>query len=387
MLHKNTAISDILHKYLVHKDYLYKKCTDYCLVIFSGDMKEMKYLDLALYFGMSDADTQQIQKQGNTEKGRVISMLSRWKRRNGNNATYLALVSNFYQSGHCKVAESIIINLHKKYSKPMVSSVAVQSTQVAEFTPEKSKQYLTWHELPETKQEQIRNDLMEENDRVSDEFYDTLATVKQSFKDRKVDYLQIDLFLRKGRCFPMAKKMDRRHIDSLLDKYNQGEINGVFYVIGRVCSWFNYHLLDAVVSKFGSDDEKECMSDYVNKILWPYLQRSLYEIPPESIECQEIPSESYHFVYPINADDATNETNSKKDVTGQQIKYFQYLISRKLEIPMEEIHIQFKPGSIIVHFIVDKQLFAPDDVRLFRFVKGESLDTFQLSECIPEPEA
>ena len=344
-------------------------------------MKQMKYL--APYFGMSDADIQQIQREGSTEKGCVISMLSRWKRKNGKNATYLALVSNFYKSGHHKVAESIIINLHKKYSKPMVSSVAVP-TQVVEFTPEKSKQYLTWHELPEAKQEQVRNDLMEENDRVSDKFYDTLAAIRQSFIDHKVNYLRLDLFLRKRRCLPMAKAVDKRHIVSLLEEHKKEKIDAVFYVIGIVCSWFNYHLLDAVVSEFGSKEDKKCMSDYVSNILWPYLQRSLYEIPPESIECQEIPSESYHFIYPINADD---ETNSEKDVTGQQLKYFQYLIAEKLEIPMEEVHIQFKPGSIIVHFIVDKQLFAPDDVRLFRFVKGESLNTFQLSECIAEPEA
>ena len=50
----------------------YKKYSDYLLAIFSQDMKEMKYL--APYFGMSDADIQQIQS---TEKGRVISILSR----------------------------------------------------------------------------------------------------------------------------------------------------------------------------------------------------------------------------------------------------------------------------------------------------------------------
>ena len=374
MFYKNlwAAIFDILHKYPIHKDYLYKKCTDYLLVILSQDMKEMKYL--APYFGMSDADIQQIQRERSAEISRVISMLSRWRKRNGSNATYLALISNFYNSGHCKVAESIIINLHKKYSKPMVSSVEMDTI---EFTPQKSKEYcLKWDDLPEGKKKQIRNNLIEENNKVREEFYHTLTAIRESFKLHEVHYLDIFLSLKK-RHFPMS---DKQTLVSLVDEWKKEGIHGVFYVIGELCSWFNYHLLDIIVSEFGSHEDKQSMGDYVSNILWPYLQRSLYEIPPESIECQEVPSESYHFVYPINADDDANE-----DITGQQLKCFQYLIAGKLEIPMEEVYIQFKPGSIIVHFIVDKQLFALDDVRLSGFVKKVPLDTFQFNPNMLEP--
>ena len=321
-------------------------------------MKKIKYL--APYFGMSDVDVQQIQRERSTEISRVILMLSRWRKRNGNNATYLALVSNFYKSGHCKVAESIIINLHKKYSKPMVSSVEMHTI---EFTPQKSKEYcLTWDDLPERKKEQIRNNLIEENEEVREEFYHTFTAIRESFKLHKVHYLDIVLSLKKRR-FPMS---DKQTLVSLVDEWKKEGIHGVFYVIGEVCSWFNYHLLDTIVSEFGSYEDKQSMGDYVSNILWPYLQRSLYEIPPESLECQEVPSESYHFVYPLkDGDDAIN---------GQELKYFQYLIAKKLEIPMAEVHIQFKPGSITVHFIVDKQLFALDELK---FVKESSPDTFQ----------
>ena len=209
----------------------------------------------------------------------------------------------------------------------------------------------------------VRKRLGRENIQVREHFAEMFRSIQSSF--RGMDHIEILNYL--------AVKPDTEHIDWANKAKEVNNIFGVFSVImlQEGCNWLNYHLLDVLVQGFGSMEYKVKMVDYVQKVLWPYLQRSLYEIPPESVGHQSIPDNVYHFLLPVK--------ESESYITGKQLKQIQLLAAKKLQVSVECVYIEFTTGCIIVHFLVDKQVIDIEDIRLAGFVKETEPNTYNIN--------
>ena len=65
-------------------------------------------LALALSLGLTDADEAQIKQGKDNESERIIATLLKWRGKNGDDATYLALVMIFMQCQNRELAEFIL---------------------------------------------------------------------------------------------------------------------------------------------------------------------------------------------------------------------------------------------------------------------------------------
>ena len=332
------------------------KFTNDLLILLTLQIQNME--KIAPHFGMSEDDIQQIKTEKSTNNGRVVSMLSKWRERNGESATCLLLVTILSGSGHQDIVHSIISSICNKYI-PSPAAVTVP------FDP---LTYPLWNSRSGSEKEIIRNNLREKAKNIHDLFVETFADIHDSFVKRQVDHIKVIAYLKQKYAYPSKANSLFPEIEHVQEKYNN--INVLFMYFSDKCDWIDYHLLDVVTTRYGSEEDKIAMTSYINNELWPYLQRSLYEIPPESVGCHSLPTETYHFALPVKKDD--------KGINGQQLEQIKLLVAKKLQVPLEQIHIEFTLGSIVVHFVVDKQLFDIKDIRLFSFIKSDKPNTYFL---------
>ena len=358
------VLDDLLKKHSVQEECLNMKFTDDLLILLTLQIKNME--EIAPHFDMSEDEIWQIKRDENgNENGRVASMLSIWRERNRDRATCLSLVNIFSKIGHKDIIDSIISNIHQKY----ISDSATDTyTCTLPFNP---ITYPNWKYLSESDKEHIRNKLINEANKVKKCFATTFSGIHKSFVERKVDHNQVIAHVELLQPFECEYQTYFESLppDDEKEKDKTRQISVVFRFFTRKCNWIDYHLLDAVTEIYGSDEDKSAMSTYINKMLWPFLQRSLYEIPPESVGSHSVSPRMYHFILPITEDHIIN---------GQQLQQIKLLLSEKLQVQLQHIHVKFETGSIIVHFLVDKQLFDTNDIRLSGFVKSDKPDTYLL---------
>ena len=343
-------VTDLLKKHSLPKECLNMKFTDDFLILLTLQIQNME--EIAPHFGMSEDDIQQINGETSEDDGRVVLTLSKWRERKGEGATCLSLITIFSGSGHWFIIQSIISSIRNKY---IPSSVAV----TVPFDP---VTYPSWSRLSVSDKEIVRNRLRKQNIQVREHFAQMFKSIQSSF--RGVDHVEVLNYL--------AVKPDTEHIHWSNKTKEINSIFGVFSVmLQEGCNWLNYHLLDILVQGFGCMECKVKMAEYIQNVLWPYLQRSLYEIPPESVGHQSIPDNVHHFVLPVK--------ESENYITGQQLKQIQLLVAKKLQVSVKRVHIEFTPGSIIVHFLVDKQVIDIKDIRLSGFVKETEPNTYNIN--------
>ena len=307
-------MTDLLEKYSVPEKCLNMKFTDDLLILLTLQIQNME--EIAPHFGMFENDIQQIKEETPEDDGRVVSMLSKWRERKGEGATCRLLVTVLCGSGHWDIIELIISSIRNKY---IPSSVAV----TVPFDP---ITYTSWNRLSGSDREVVCNRLRKENILVKEHFAQIFKSIQSSF--RGVDHVEVLNYL--------AVQSDTNHIDWVNKAKEINNIFGVFNVmLQEGCNWLNYHLLDVLVQAYGSMENKGKMADYIQEVLWPYLQRSLYEIPPESVGHQSIPDNVYNFMLPVK------ESESYSYITGQQMKQIQLLVAKKLQVSVECVHIEF----------------------------------------------
>ena len=74
-------------------------------------LKITRFDDAAPFFGFMPPDIEAIQCDFKSEKSRRLHMLWQWKRKNGHDATYLALVKVFLDMGDKHLAEFVVETL------------------------------------------------------------------------------------------------------------------------------------------------------------------------------------------------------------------------------------------------------------------------------------
>jgi hypothetical protein len=345
-LPKASSLVDLLKPCNISMECLQMKFTDDLLVLLALEGQTVE--NVASYFRMEDY-IDKIEEY-KSENGKIVSILSMWKETKGRNATYFTVIDVLFLSGQQEIAKSIAVNLQKKYNIP--SSPPINA--VVPFRPEHS--FGNWNEFDASQKERIKNRLRVENKDIIVCFNRTFLDIMKSFKERNVDSDLLRM------CLKLELKA-LKNPEVISELKNAHSVSDVFDFIDEIgCDWINYHLLDVLACQYGCDKDRQLMNIYVKK-LWSYLQRSLYRIPPESFGPVQSPSTSistYHFVLPV-ADGI--------DISGQQLKKIELLLANKLEIAPFHIQIEIRIGSIIIHFIIDKQVLKDKKDKLALFNK------------------
>ena len=206
-----------------------------------------------------------ISQDYNNDIDRKNAVLWAWKRKNGNDATYMELIKAFIKMKDQLVIESIL-----KYIKEKTTSK--QTVTTVHLAPEMAKdRYPNWEDLTDAQKEAERNKLIDENCDVRKAFTTCVNQLIKSFVKRKVEPMHIRTLANSfsgGQLFPQV--VDSKE-DSVATVFNT--------LTGNHCTWFNYELIQVIVNNLDNDDEKTYLETYKKKHLIPYLNHSLYEIP------------------------------------------------------------------------------------------------------------
>lgn len=102
------VLAELIQKKSLTKEQLSWECDDSLFLELSSQILHSG-LTLALSLGLTRADVEQIKRDEDIEKERIIATLFKWKERNGGDATYLELVKKiFIQYKNRELAEFIL---------------------------------------------------------------------------------------------------------------------------------------------------------------------------------------------------------------------------------------------------------------------------------------
>ena len=259
--------SSLLSKYGLSYEEVEKECDDGLLIEVSQHMND-DYTTAGDCLNLSTERVCCISQSDKSDAQKKIEVLWAWKRKNGSAATSKELVKAFLKMEDRFVAESIL-----KYLSKRTTSLPQATT--FHLAPEKAKhRYPNWEHLTEREQEAVRNQLMDDNRDVREAYAVFVAKLIKSFENREVNPKIIMSIVHsyctseKGQYQPMV--FDFRIDDS---------VSGVFLELSKHCTWFNYDALRVIVKILGNECERECLKEYEDSNLIPYLKRSIFEIP------------------------------------------------------------------------------------------------------------
>ena len=85
---------------------MYLKCDD---EFFNSLSRQITHFDLlALNLGLTRPQIEEIRRDKDNERSRIIETLWKWRERNGSNATYLALIKVFIEDENIENAEFVL---------------------------------------------------------------------------------------------------------------------------------------------------------------------------------------------------------------------------------------------------------------------------------------
>ena len=136
--------------------------------------------------------------------------------------------------------------------------------------------------------------LMKEAEEVSTKFGSLSRQVYRSLKDKDVN--ELSLFLLPQQAFLYMDEKERIQLQANITKASN--VAEVLKLLNeKYISWFNHPLLGSILKEF-----KVCEAeyqDYVDKHFTPYLKKSLFEIPAESLDSTDIQG-SGKFILKLN---------------------------------------------------------------------------------------
>ena len=113
-------------------------------------------------------------------------MLWKWRRRNGSDATYLAIVTIFLQMNNRLLAEHVLETLSRE-----TKTIAIDSC----VNPGKVSWFENWEALNEVEKEKVRNTLFSKNEIIRTKFAYLSNEILCSLEERacaiEVDHLKI----------------------------------------------------------------------------------------------------------------------------------------------------------------------------------------------------
>ena len=101
------TVDAILRKKSLSSEHLSKKCDDSLFLRLSTQITQSIDI-LAISLNLTRADAEQIRRDKDDERSRIVETLFKWREKNGSDATYLALVKVFIQDEKRELAEFVM---------------------------------------------------------------------------------------------------------------------------------------------------------------------------------------------------------------------------------------------------------------------------------------
>ena len=268
VVHSPSDLNSLLQKYNISQANVEKSCDDNLFLTLLPQLS--RFEDTAPYFGFTQPEIEEIQIDKTTERSRKLSMLWKWRSKNGSGATYLAIMEVFLSMRDKNLAE--IVLQHFKQCQPQLIDSCVY--------PEKVSKYGNWNRKRKAEQEQIKNLLFVENQNIREKFASLVQHILQSFKSSNVSLKHLKMFLY---SYGIPVNTPTPHAALLPHFESATDLDDAFLIVSRdYSSWLNIQLLKVIVKSFGSNRDQEKIKAYEGELV-VYLQRSIYEIPSKSI--------------------------------------------------------------------------------------------------------
>ena len=265
-----------------------------------------------------------------------MELLWTWKRQLGKKATYLALLKVFVAMEDRLTAECIT-----KYVKNLVG--ASPTTHSLSLDRAISR-YPNWSDMSEADKKATTDRLILENSTVRRKFATTLNKISTSFQNRNQDLeeLKAILFLYEHPpgVVPIAKSSSM--FPELLAPGSS--LSAMFIEIAQHSSWFNHQLLEKVVEELGNKSERRMLRKYKADVLAPYLKRSIFEVPCDTLATG----------MPIVT--AQLQVADEIDIAAEEVLYIKNRIAKLLRMPALEF-VGYAETSLSLIFGIPKFLF------------------------------
>ena len=315
------ALCSLLDKFKLSSACLEIQCSDTLFLTLNTEIR--RFENAAPHFGFTQPEIEELRHDFDTERQRKLEMLWNWRRKNGSDATYIAIVRIFLKMNDKQLAEVVL--KHFKQEVP-------------------AGKYQKWDNMNEFEQKKVKTNLYVEHQNIRRKFSFLVDDVLKSLEERKIEVSRLKLFLAtygipEGDSAP-----------ALLSKIESASTLADVLLIMQIhySSWFNIQLFKDVVNRFGSNDDQRKMKEYEKDELVPYLRRSIFEIP----------SKSFHNV---TTDLISLVLYLPDDVipTGQHVEIIRANLSQLLGIPVGVLQfLGYDKGSTILTFAVPKALLS-----------------------------
>ena len=291
----------------------------------------------APYFGFTQPEISDLFHDYNRERSRKLHMLWSWKRKNGSDATYLAIVKIFLEMKDKQIAELIL----KHYCEKQLNHVPRIHSHV---NPARVSRYQNWDNMTKFEQEKVKNNLLVETQCIRKKFSFLADEILNSLEKNKVAVDRLKFFL-------ANYGVPQRGMNTtILSRFESAStLAGVLLLMHMYySSWFNIQLFKDVVERFGNNNDQRKFKVYEECELVPYLHRSIFEIPSKSFGPGNMTTGliSLHLYLP---DDAIP--------TGQDVAVIRHNLCQLLDIADGILQfIGYDEGSTILIFGVPEAL-------------------------------
>ena len=242
-------------------------CNDSLFKILADHVKS--YELLALHLDIPEGLVYSIQRDTKDDYTLgIMRCLQLWKERKGCEATYLSLAQAFLAIDDTCCAECIVS--HAKHL-----SLSQRPANQGSVFPEKA--IPKWDEMSIEEKKQLSEKLVADLEKVKEKYITCLTEIAFSFQDRGVSMEGVQMLL-------LSKLPVVRGNATFSSKIEAAtSLSKLFVVLARHTSWFNYWLFEFLIEKLANEAEKAMWSSYKNEVLKPYLKRSLFQVPSDSL--------------------------------------------------------------------------------------------------------
>ena len=143
--------------------------------------------------------------------------------------------------------------------------------------------FLTSTDLDSEDYEKLKTRLFSESDAIMMNFINRFATFFQSLSDQKIHVKKIVASLKTFGAFgPIYKGENQPLLKDELGKLDLAttDMDDIMSIVTDYCSFFNYRLLSFLVSRHGTQKDKESLEQY-EKEFSEYAKRRIFECPSE----------------------------------------------------------------------------------------------------------
>lgn len=184
--------------------------------------------------------------------------------------------------------------------------------------------------LPDCKRQQYMFILEEEANEINLAFASLLDDISSSLANR-IPFKNVVNFIKACRCIDTT--IGHTIAPQLKHKLeNAKDIADVFSVMADMCSWFNHHPLGSLVERYGQEEDRKHYKIFKEEKLMRYLQRSVTEIPKDSLGPEIIEGSGY---FRLKLDHPISHEN----IAGHQIIFLKGKVAKSLDVPIECLHL------------------------------------------------